>query len=434
MRIKRYEAADMTEALRQVKEELGPDAVILSARTFNGSRGFSGILKKSRVELTVAVDVPGGDAMEKGPGKRAGGDPGRRVGAEISPAPISEQYRAPDRTPLRSSPLAAHCREQARRLFPVFQQLLLHGVQEETVLNLMAAVARSTGPRDLMENIGVFERLMEALSVMGLRGRKIKVGAGNQKFVVFLGPTGVGKTTTVAKFAAAARLSRKKDRVGLITMDNDRIGAIAQLKIYAKIIGVPLEVVSSRRTLEKSLKRLRSRTVIFVDTPGFSRGGSSRMEELQSLLSLLDPMEMHLILSAATHEREYKHLRTVIGNLHISSVIFSKIDECSTYGGILNYLIGSDTPFSYFTNSQHVPGGIVIASLERIVKMLVNAESEKCIGALPPEVLAENRRKLENRLRALAAGPEVSDLYHFDRALSFEDLLETAGDRKAYGT
>jgi len=190
----------------------------------------------------------------------------------------------------------------------------------------------------------------------------MKVQRGRPKVVALVGPTGVGKTTTLAKLAARyAYKYFEKKRVALVTLDTYRIGAAEQLKIYAQILDSPIEVVHSPKGLRAVLKRFSSYHMILIDTAGRSQNNGEQINELRQLLKQEIPIETHLVLSATTKNSDLDAITSKFGAVGFDRLIFTKLDESYTFGCILNQALKTSKPLSYITYGQRVPEDIDVA-------------------------------------------------------------------------
>jgi flagellar biosynthesis protein FlhF len=194
---------------------------------------------------------------------------------------------------------------------------------------------------------------------------------GQQVVAAFVGPTGVGKTTTIAKLAAQHALGEKK-KVALLTIDTYRIAAVEQLRIFAKLIGIPLEVVMSASELERSLALHREKDLLLIDTAGRSQRDTAQMAELASCFAHGKRATVHLVLSATASQQNLADIVERFRPLALESLIFTKLDESNTFGGILNTALQVHVPLSYLTTGQRVPEDIEVATPERVVDLILN--------------------------------------------------------------
>jgi flagellar biosynthesis protein FlhF len=192
-----------------------------------------------------------------------------------------------------------------------------------------------------------------------------------QRIVALIGPTGVGKTTTVAKLASE-QLIKHKRRVALITVDTFRIAAAEQLKVYARIMGVPIAVVNGKAELRQALESNAACEAIFIDTGGRSQRDELQMSELRKLFGGEERIEIALTLSATTKDSDQTDITRRFGELPVHSVLFTKLDESTTFGSLFNHSIRFKTPIGYLATGQKVPEDIEVASKERLVDLLLD--------------------------------------------------------------
>ncbi|NLA27831.1 MAG: flagellar biosynthesis protein FlhF [Firmicutes bacterium] len=193
-----------------------------------------------------------------------------------------------------------------------------------------------------------------------LTSRVPVTGEREYRTLVLIGPTGVGKTTTLAKLAARYALTFK-EKVGLITIDHFRIGAVEQLKAYAEIIDLPLEVAITPADLALSLERLSGCDRILVDTAGRSTGNLNQIDELSDYMELLLPAEVHLVISATTRWQDIRHITGNFMKLQYNRLLITKLDETASYGAVLNGAYHTGRPLIYLTDGQSVPDCLKLA-------------------------------------------------------------------------
>lgn len=195
---------------------------------------------------------------------------------------------------------------------------------------------------------------------------------GRPRIITLVGPTGVGKTTTVAKLAATFKLKQNK-RVGLITADTYRIAAVDQLRTYAGIIGLPLEVVTDPAELTAALERLSDCDAIIIDTAGRSQRDAGRLDELQKLIEAARPHETHLVLSSTASQRVLLETIERFAQIKTDRLIFTKLDEAVTCGVLLNVVRQVNKPLSYITTGQEVPHQIEPGHSTRLAELVLGA-------------------------------------------------------------
>lgn len=435
MQIKRYRGADMQEALHKVKQDLGTEAIILSTRQVRGGRGTFGLFGKTMLEVTAArdADLSAEDAANlaaSNPGifgklsklKKSPAFPGASGSAEdqvvrqlmakhrvetqglLAPLQddihelkeilraVGDRGRGQARDEASISQIRSEMAEMRQMLhmlsaqsaglrdanFPenlvvLYQQLLFNGMEEKFARRLIEECARTIPPKDLEDfpyvKIFLARMLMKIVRVTG----GIEADPGRQKVVALAGPTGVGKTTTVAKLASEQLLKHHR-QVALITVDTFRIAAVEQLKVYAKIMGVPIAVVNDKTELQQAMQNFSSKDVVFVDTGGRSQRDDLQMSELYSLFGNgSEPsIDVLLTLAATTKDSDLTEITRKFGEIPLKAVAFTKLDESTQYGSIFNHSIRFKLPVAYLTTGQKVPEDLEVATKERLVDLLLN--------------------------------------------------------------
>jgi len=186
---------------------------------------------------------------------------------------------------------------------------------------------------------------------------------------MFLGPTGVGKTTTLAKIAARLSLVENK-KIGLITADTYRIAAVEQLKTYSEILGIPLEVIYEASELQEAIEKFKDKDYILIDTAGRSHKSKELKSDYDDLVRYLKDVKIYLVMSMTTSFKDLKSIIDSYGFLKEYRLLFTKLDEATSYGNILNLKVLTGKPLSYFTIGQSVPDDIEVADKERIIQYI----------------------------------------------------------------
>lgn len=184
-----------------------------------------------------------------------------------------------------------------------------------------------------------------------------------KKFIALVGPTGVGKTTTLAKLAACAMLEQKK-KIAFMTMDTYRIAAIEQLKTYAKLLDVPVEVVYDANDFKEAANKLASFDHVFIDTTGRNYRDGKFVTDLNGILSLVSDLDVYLILTASMKERDVESIMKHFQHLSAQKFIFTKVDETDVYGPMVNMMLQYGLAADYITDGQEVPDDLVLAAPE----------------------------------------------------------------------
>ena len=379
MQIKRFEAKDMTTALRMVKEELGSDAVILSARSIRKGKGFFGSLKYAGVEVSAAVDkqVPAATTArvlsDNDPYRRYSG--GRFENANPGRHGVKQaQHATPSGVPIEKSRIDVRKKSSSRgrikALSSLYQQILLQEVDRGVASELIEEIKRIPASEEILSSGDIKSHIGSLLEEMGVTAHGDLFDHGKQTIVALVGPTGVGKTTTIAKLAAR-QVNQGQKRVGLITIDNYSIAAIHQLETYASIIGIPLIKANGAGELKKAVKQFSNKDLILIDTPGVNPRDPDQIQELNASLSGQSNLDTHLVLSAATKEKDCISATEAFKAIGFRQILFTKIDESSIFGNIVNVLIHTSLPLSFLGCGRRVPDDIEVGTVQRLVDLLL---------------------------------------------------------------
>ncbi len=380
----------MAEALAKVKRQYGRDAVILNTRT-RSKGGMFGVGGKLWVEITAAPDMSDlPTALRRGTLEMKSGRTDRAEGA-AKPVALTSSAQTPvipqvdvlmtELGDLKSLvvDLVKRTRRQSsgdlpEHLYDQYVALLQGAVAEEIAAGLIEDVRQRLSDAELRDPAVIRRQLAEALCSMLPVGGPIRLEARSEPTIIALvGATGVGKTTTIAKLAANFSL-RENRKVGLITIDTYRIAAVEQLKTYAQIIEVPLEVATSPCQLAESIERMRDRDLILIDTAGRSQRDSLKIKELRGFFETVRPHELHLVLSSTASEAVLQETIDRFRELSIDRVIFTKMDEALGFGVIVNCLKTADAQLSYVTTGQDVPDDIEVPERGRLTSLILGPE------------------------------------------------------------
>ena len=373
MQIKRFEAKNMTEALKMIKKEFGSQAVILSAKTLKRSGGIFGAVRKTGVEITAASDrYRSIELMERFPSDRKDDfhcQFNNMSNTQNKIAKLENEFRnkGKESNPSPLNPINAH-----------FDSPLI----KKFSLNLREQGVSDSLSRQIIEEISVVIEHQEAVGISDIKeifyqtinkkviiAKQLEIKEDKPNIVAFVGPTGVGKTTTIAKLSAINALE-KKYSVALISLDHERIGATKTLEKYAAIIGLPYKTVRSETELCSILTTFNRNNLIFVDTPGIAVVDKEKIDQLSALLATISPDEVHLLISALTKDKDMMRLCDVYAPCQINRLIFTKIDETSGFGNLLNLLEIKKIPLAYVTNGQQIPEHISSATPEIVSDLL----------------------------------------------------------------
>jgi flagellar biosynthesis protein FlhF len=375
----------MREALALVRREMGPDASVLNTREVRAGGLVGLLLGIKRVEVTASgqvaapsrlgahghgIDLSRSEevarlrAASTGGGYVSGFD--RCDAASSDPADRLESLVEDLCRKNRNS--EAH--ELPESLFHLFTNLIEAELSEDLARELIDRVRRDMRPRDLLDMVLVRAHLTRMIEDEIRIAGPIRLEAGRRKVVALVGPTGVGKTTTIAKLAANFRLKEKR-KVGLITVDTYRIAAVEQLRTYADIIDLPMAVVSTPREMREAVTRMSDQELILMDTAGRSPRDEVKIQELKSMLTEAKTDEVHLVLSsvgsAATLSRTAEQFMAV----GVTALLFTKLDEAAGLGNLLPVLRSTQLGLSYVTDGQNVPDDIEVADQRRLARRVL---------------------------------------------------------------
>ena len=381
----------MAQALEQLKRQFGPNAVILNTRT-SPKNGLFGFGAKGYVEITAAramSDLPATlrpVTFKRGSGRTEQADGAARP---VSPNSTTIVSKPSDKLLSEIATLKGMVSELVRRtgrpqaavipeaLYETYIDLLQNEVAENIAQRLIDQVCSALGTERLNDPVAVRMQLAHALEGMLPVAGPIRIAPiGEPTLIALVGPTGVGKTTTVAKLAANFAL-REHRKVGLITIDTYRIAAVEQLRTYAQIIEVPLEVVISPDQLKEAVARMADRDVVLIDTAGRSQRDAVKVKELQGFFGAVTPHEVHLVLSSTTGEGVLAETIERFGEIGIDRVILTKLDEAIGFGVILTCLHKAKAKLSYLTTGQDVPDDISVGEGKAIARLSMGRQLPK---------------------------------------------------------
>ena len=406
MHIRTFRAASLQDALEEIRLQMGPEASVLHTRQVRD--GWMGWLGRTYVEVTAglrdvsdqpaAMPYPSQSDASRGIDTRSATQPAvagiARVG--ISAASFDQDQRNSgsahrlnlaggydDTSQLAGTQFSAAAKFGASAELPpplqsYRESLLLAGVPLGIAERwLEATTSFAAGLGETIED-GWLEHLKRSVArELGIGGA-IRTQPGDRHVVALVGPTGVGKTTTIAKLAAGFRIEARR-RVGLVTIDTFRIAAVQQLKAYAEIMDLPMEVVERPEQMRDALERLGDVDLVLIDTAGRSPSSDARIEQLVELLRTAQPDETHLVLSATSSSAAVQSVLKGFAPVRPTAAILTKLDEAPHTAGVLSAIVPSDSfagiPLSYLTNGQQVPDDITIADRETLLSRLLPARA-----------------------------------------------------------
>lgn len=419
MVIKKYIAATENEAIALAKAELGEDVTIMNIKE-NNPKGLSKLFKKSSVEVTAAVDdvkkeqvLPESkpvaadfeklqQALNAGRFKPASDSKSARIEenkerlvrnnqiirdnvVDIVSDKIDSNNEIEQKLntlqDLIEKQMAVSVKDEQQKydkkedknkayLDLIRRQLLDNDVEMSYIEQIIDDIKGSIGSNSSLDNIlaGVYQKIVLKIGQPHLIDTQNK----KTKFIFFIGPTGVGKTTTIAKIASTMKLS-KKVKVALVTSDTYRIAAVEQLRTYANILSIPLKVVYTAEEMENIRDELIDYDLVLIDTAGRSHNNVEQKEDLIKLLGAIpqDEQEVYLVLSSTTKYKDLVRISQTYSEMTKYNLIFTKLDETDTIGNIYNVRVLTSAPLSYATWGQNVPDDIGKFNAQKIAKQLL---------------------------------------------------------------
>lgn len=354
MRVKRFVAPTMRDATAQVWREFGPDALIMQTRRVR-QPGVFGLLRPRWVVVMAALDESHSEPRRDGP-------------LEAYPRQEAPTNGALDRD--EAAPCVAPSKLHALAVAYLLQRLREQEVAEEYVETLGEKLQGRVGQGGEAPQRHLLALLTQELQV----AEPWPVGQQEPLVIPLVGPTGVGKTTTIAKLAATYALTHGYE-VGLVTADTYRIAAVEQLRTYAEILNLPLEVVYSPDDMRPALERLQDKHLVLVDTAGRSPYHADQMEELGALLAAMGPSHAHLVLSATTRHADMVEIADrFLACAPVEGLIITKLDETSTYGLVYNAVRRTGLPLAYVTHGQAVPEHLAVADAQELAGLIAGVK------------------------------------------------------------
>lgn len=375
----------MPEAMKKVRSELGNEAVILHSKVIH-TGGFLGFFKKRNIEVLAAID----------PAINSETSVKKKV---IPPFPklLDEKLEEAEEMSSSANLSTNQLMEQLNQLNDRVQEIAQQEKKNQMTLpgpiqQVMGCLEKQHLDEQLQTK--VVKKLIEKWYREGedKSVNEVKEWAQkylhqeiasntfgelslSKKFVNVIGPTGVGKTTTLAKMAADFMLKHHK-KIGFITTDTYRIAAIEQLKTYANILNVPLEVCYNLKDFELAAKKLETCDVILIDTAGRNFRNKQYVEDLKKVVDYKREMETLLVLSLTAKQEDMEEIYRQFSTIDIDRFVFTKMDETSTYGSMVNLIVKYQKGVAYLTTGQNVPDDMLAATSLEIVNRIIGVDEK----------------------------------------------------------
>lgn len=382
MDVRKYRAGSMQEALQMVRADLGPSAVVLESQEVG--RSLLNWFRPRQIEVTATAEMRVPSRFESPPATNVSTGESD-LDLAVYPTTLAES----------GSLSPVQLQQQLNSLKQMVEGLTRHGAAETTEIpetcfrlftELIDAELSESLAKELIDRVCEGghhddETLLKA-RICRLVEQEIPIAGpidlcdGQCRRVALIGPTGVGKTTTIAKLAANFHL-RDRRRVGLITVDTYRIAAVEQLRTYADIIDLPMEVVSTPREMRQAVDRFADLDLVLVDTAGRSPRDEVKIQELKTMLVEAQADEAHLVLSSVASATSLQRTAERFIEAGATSLLLTKLDEATGFGSLLPLLRHCQLPLSYLTNGQNVPDDIAAADRQKLAKLIIGEASAR---------------------------------------------------------
>ncbi|MDD5935724.1 MAG: flagellar biosynthesis protein FlhF [Clostridiales bacterium] len=398
MIIKKFQANSETEAIMLAKEELGKDAIVMNIKTIS-PKGIFRLFRKSTVEVTAAIDEANNLTEKSSLGEAASSlNSGfaqelreRRLAVQGVKTEIADPKSIEERLnslqALLESQLISKGKPEEKKeekseksdqieekniscVRLIYNQLVSNGVDEKYANQVIGEI-EPTLKKDSSVDVILASFYQKIILKLG-QPRELEVKEGSTKFVFFIGPTGVGKTTTIAKLASSFIVG-KKGKVALLTSDTYRIAAVEQLRTYANILDIPMRVIYSETEMAEARQEYQDYDIVLVDTAGRSHKNKEQRDDLEKLIRTIpeEEREIYLVLSATTKYNDLIRITETYSNITDYRLIFTKLDETSTIGNIFNIKMLTNADLSYTTFGQDVPDDITKVNTQNIARKLL---------------------------------------------------------------
>lgn len=383
MRLKTYIVENISEAIPMIKRDLGVDALILNTKKIK-TGGFLGLFKKEKLEVIAAAEARQSEKKKTSKPTVPEVQP-EEAELEVAAAVELDVEDAPVEPDENLSELMSELKSLKQFMFqsidenqlpealkPLNKKLTEQGITEEIKSELFAKLLlvlekHPTYNEEKLQDVAKKE-IMKLIRAHQKRPSRRKID-----IICFIGPTGVGKTTTIAKIAADYLLSEEK-KVGLITSDTYRIAAVEQLKTYAGILNIPIRVVESSADLTAAMADLQDCDIILMDTAGRNYQQKQYIDDLKEMLPEKSRIQINLVLSLTS---KYEDMKKIIDNFQtivMDQLILTKKDETSSSGAILNLIYHYSVPIRYIANGQNVPDDILTVTPELIANFVLEED------------------------------------------------------------
>ncbi|WP_227935827.1 flagellar biosynthesis protein FlhF [Alkalihalobacillus deserti] len=373
MKVKKYTANTMHDAMKTIRSELGDDAVILNSKEIE-TGGFLGFFTKKQIEVIAAIDPTINRrpvrTREPAVSKKIVQSSTQTIASATQSSLINEINQLKELVQGLNDNKGSDEKEYPEPFQSIDNHLRSQGVSSNVRLKALKHLMKNWYDQTVIERVKV-DVNQDLKSYLQASLEKIPIGgiSFDKKIINMVGPTGVGKTTTIAKLAAHCVLKKQK-KVALITTDTYRIAAVEQLKTYAKILNIPLEVAYSIDDFKRATGQFEHYDLVLVDSAGRNFRNQLYVEELNKVIDFKENAETYLVLSLTSKYEDMKDILHQFNLIPINKVILTKKDETSTYGAMLNIPLELGKGIAYVTIGQNVPDDLVETSVPYLLDCL----------------------------------------------------------------
>ncbi|WP_423799747.1 AAA family ATPase [Neobacillus sp. SAB-20_R2A] len=371
MKIKRYIVDSLPQAIQLIRQELGENAVILNTKEIK-TGGFFGLFQRKQLEVIAASEVAEKKAEELPVPKQPQAEESEVLKRLENVEKLLENFS--------KNEALVESKQSGQKLRKWLAKLEEQEVDEEVIRFIEKKIITQSSSLEELTEQQVGEMVQDAITGLFQDGIASEGLDSEVNMITLIGPTGVGKTTTIAKLASRQVLYQR-NKVGLLTADTFRIAAVEQLRTYANILNVPIEVADSPEHVKLAMERLEHCQMIFMDSAGRNYLEEQYIEEMKELLSKASKQENHLVLSMTTRWKDMKQIVEKMKSLQIDKIILTKWDESTCFGAALNLVYHYPYPLSFLCLGQGVPEDIMLAKAQYMAKKIMGVDERAGSGA-----------------------------------------------------